>query len=67
MHLRSFLLSLPLLLLLCLSLPADALAQGKAGGPPPWAPAHGYRAKPGTYTFHSTTSILMCRRDFISI
>ncbi len=34
------------MLLLCFSLPADSLAQGKGkNGPPPWAPAHGYRAK----------------------
>jgi hypothetical protein len=26
-------------------IPFDAFSQGKAGGPPPWAPAHGYRAK----------------------
>lgn len=31
---------------LAFALPPDMLAQGKAkGGPPPWAPAHGYRAK----------------------
>jgi hypothetical protein len=34
------------LLLLVLTLPLDSLAQGKGKpGPPPWAPAHGYRAK----------------------
>jgi hypothetical protein len=27
------------------SLPMDIAAQGKKNGPPPWAPAHGYRAK----------------------
>ena len=26
-------------------LPGEAYCQKKAGGPPPWAPAHGYRAK----------------------
>lgn len=27
------------------ALPQEAFSQGKAGGPPSWAPAHGYRAK----------------------
>lgn len=27
----------------------DALGPGQGGGPPPWAPAHGYRAK---YRYH---------------
>lgn len=26
-------------------LPSEAFSQQKGGGPPPWAPAHGYRAK----------------------
>lgn len=33
------------LLFLSLEFPAETLAQGKGKGPPPWAPAHGYRAK----------------------
>ncbi len=39
-----------LILILCMAgvfylLPTEAFSQKKAGGPPPWAPAHGYRAK----------------------
>jgi hypothetical protein len=46
MNLRTVLFSLIAMLLLCFSMPADSLAQGKGkNGPPPWAPAHGYRAK----------------------
>ncbi len=32
-------------LALTLMLPLETLAQGKSQGPPPWAPAHGYRSK----------------------
>lgn len=41
-----------IILIISLSLPLDAIGQGRGnagerpgGGPPPWAPAHGYRAK----------------------
>ena len=38
---------LAILLTLAFVLPLDTLGQGqeKQKGPPPWAPAHGYRAK----------------------
>jgi hypothetical protein len=43
---RSLLLRLGIVLALFLSMPTEAFSQGRGqGGPPPWAPAHGYRAK----------------------
>lgn len=41
------LIKLLFLLVITFTLPLDTLAQagGKKNGPPPWAPAHGYRAK----------------------
>jgi hypothetical protein len=45
MKVKHILLTVSFLTLLSF-LPFDAFSQGKAGGgPPPWAPAHGYRAK----------------------
>ncbi|AHM63279.1 hypothetical protein D770_25170 [Flammeovirgaceae bacterium 311] len=46
MNLKSVLPGIIAVLLFCFALPADGYAQGKGkNGPPPWAPAHGYRAK----------------------
>jgi hypothetical protein len=45
MKAKSFLIAILALLFLSLEFPAETLAQGKGKGPPPWAPAHGYRAK----------------------
>jgi hypothetical protein len=44
MKTKAALFGLVVVLSLCFILP-DAVAQGKKNGPPPWAPAHGYRAK----------------------
>lgn len=44
MKTKSALYGLVVILSLCFMLP-DAIAQGKKNGPPPWAPAHGFRAK----------------------
>jgi len=46
MKIKNILIGLLFLLAFTLTLPNDAIAQGKGkGGPPSWAPAHGYRAK----------------------
>ncbi len=46
MKTKNTLTGLVILLALTFALPLDILGQGKGqGGPPPWAPAHGYRAK----------------------
>ena len=46
MKTRNIFTAITFIVLLAFVLPLDMLAQGKAkGGPPPWAPAHGYRAK----------------------
>ena len=44
MKTKAALYGLVVILSLCFILP-DAVAQGKKNGPPPWAPAKGYRAK----------------------
>lgn len=41
---RTLLVGIAALVLMSVSLPDDLSAQGRHG-PPPWAPAHGYRAK----------------------
>ena len=46
MKIKSILPAFAIMMTLIFTLPLDMLAQGKGkGGPPPWAPAHGYRAK----------------------
>ena len=45
MKIKTILIGLSVLVLLSFALSMDALAQGRGKGPPPWAPAHGYRAK----------------------
>lgn len=46
MKLKTTITGLFLLMALTFAMPFDTLAQhGHHGGPPPWAPAHGYRAK----------------------
>lgn len=46
MKTRNKLISLLILWILTLAVSPDSFGQGKGkGGPPPWAPAHGYRAK----------------------
>ena len=46
MKIKTTLTGLAVLLTLTFALPLDSLGQGKGkDGPPPWAPAHGYRAK----------------------
>lgn len=46
MNIQKILLSIFALLILCCVSPEEVDAQGKGkGGPPSWAPAHGYRAK----------------------
>lgn len=53
MKTRNTLTVLAILLTLTFALPPDTLGQGKGkGGPPPWAPAHGYRAKTRHIYFH---------------
>ncbi|MEN8228311.1 MAG: hypothetical protein ABFS38_09175 [Bacteroidota bacterium] len=44
---KTILTGLAIMLTLAFTLPPDAFGQGngKPKGPPPWAPAHGYRAK----------------------
>ena len=43
---KTILAAFTIMLTLIFALPRDTLGQGKGkGGPPPWAPAHGYRAK----------------------
>lgn len=44
MKIQLLILALCLISLLAM-IPEEAFSQDKAGGPPPWAPAHGYRAK----------------------
>ena len=45
MKTRNKLISLLILWILTLAVSPDSIGQGKGkGGPPPWAPAHGYRA-----------------------
>lgn len=45
MKAQSILIGVLSLLILTFDMPSDSWAQGKGKGPPPWAPAHGYRAK----------------------
>lgn len=45
MKTKTILTGLAVILTLTFALPLDTLGQGKPKGPPPWAPAHGYRAK----------------------
>lgn len=46
MKTRNILKGFIIIVTLAFAMPIDLLGQGKAkGGPPPWAPAHGYRAK----------------------
>ena len=45
--------------------PHHAESQSRAGGPPPWAPAHGYRAKHGARHYHEAPEIYERRsREF---
>ena len=46
MKVKTTLTAFTIMMALFFTLPLDTLGQGKGkGGPPPWAPAHGYRAK----------------------
>ncbi|MCD4793871.1 MAG: hypothetical protein K8R54_11590 [Bacteroidales bacterium] len=45
MKTKFFITSFAVIFLLLFAVPVDSLAQKKPKGPPPWAPAHGFRSK----------------------